>query len=410
MQNFLFRKNSHSASVVAKALPRPPESPPSPAPVRGSGSVSRIRRTAGGSPHRTDRPPQRPGCPKTAARECTKAGAPGRKRPAAPAERTPTSRYAPVQADETAGCGDMQKSVGRMGRRGLGKDSTVRRGMQIGHLPIVLQIGRPRTNVIGGVRKSAPSTAFIGRARPCSRSSAAPQRRRGRRLRIPPEAGGSDAVRQNRHSRTYVQTSYEDRTKKRPDQSGHPDRHAIAPDTTHTRYTADSAHPANPHKPRRAPHNAPPARKRHAAHNGTAPRQPACPRQAAMQRAPSPHRDEHRRLVRPRQIAQPKASLQLLSPAGYNALNLAGYDARNLAEYNARNPAGYNAPAPPDTTPSTLPDTTFAAPRPDTTPVTSPDTAFPHRSRTIPFTPLRPVRYKSGTAAARTAESRSKLW
>lgn len=31
MQNFLFRKNSHSASVVAKALPRPPESPPSPA-------------------------------------------------------------------------------------------------------------------------------------------------------------------------------------------------------------------------------------------------------------------------------------------------------------------------------------------------------------------------------------------
>lgn len=73
----------------------------------------------------------------------------------------------------------MQKSVGRMGRRGLGKDSTVRRGMQIGHLPIVLQIGRPRTNVIGGVRKSAPSTAFVGRARPCSRSSAAPQRRRG---------------------------------------------------------------------------------------------------------------------------------------------------------------------------------------------------------------------------------------
>lgn len=66
MQNFLFRKNSHSASVVAKALPRPPESPPSPspAPVRGSGSVSRIRRTAGGSPHRTDRLPQRPGYPK----------------------------------------------------------------------------------------------------------------------------------------------------------------------------------------------------------------------------------------------------------------------------------------------------------------------------------------------------------
>lgn len=31
MQNFLFRKNSHSASVVAKALPRLPESPPSPA-------------------------------------------------------------------------------------------------------------------------------------------------------------------------------------------------------------------------------------------------------------------------------------------------------------------------------------------------------------------------------------------
>ena len=242
----------------------------------------------------------------------------------------------------------MQKSVGRMGRRGLGKDSTVRRGMQIGHLPIVLQIGRPRTNVIGGVRKSAPSTAFIGRARPCSRSSAAPQRRRGRRLRIPPEAGGSDAVRQNRHSRTYVQTSYEDRTKKRPDQSGHPDRHAIAPDTTHTRYTADSAHPANPHKPRRAPHNAPPARKRHAAHNGTAPRQPAYPRQAAMQRAPSPHRDEHRRLVRPRQIAQPGASLQLLSPSGNNALNPAGYNVRSPppAGYDVRSPAGYGIPSP----------------------------------------------------------------
>lgn len=376
MQNFLFRKNSHSASVVAKALPRPPESPPSPAPVRGSGSgsVSRIRRTAGGSPHRTDRPPQRPGYPKTAARECTKAGVPGCKRPAAPAERTPTSRYAPAQADETAGCGDMQKSVGRMGRRGLGKDSTVRRGMQIGHTSqsSCKSVGRGRM-LSAASENPPPSTAFIGRARPCSHSSAAPQRRRGRRLRIPPEAGGSDAVRQNRHSRTYVQTSYEDRTKKRPDQSGHPDRHAIAPDTTHTRYTADSAHPANPHKPRRAPHNATPARKRHTAHNGTA------PRQAAMQRAPSPHRDEHRRLVRPRQIAQPGASLQLLSPAGYNALN----------------PAGYNVRSPP------RPDTTFAAP---------PDTAFPHRSRTIPSTPLRPVRYKSGTAAARTAESRSKLW
>ena len=297
----------------------------------------------------------------------------------------------------------MQKSVGRMGRRGLGKDSTVRRGMQIGHTSqsSCKSVGRGRM-LSAASENPPPSTPFIGRARPCSHSSAAPQRRRGRRLRIPPEAGGSDAVRQNRHSRTYVQTSYEDRTKKRPDQSGHPDRHAIAPDTTHTRYTADSAHPANPHKPRRAPHNATPARKRHAAHNGTAPRQPACPRQAAMQRAPSPHRDEHRRLVRPRQIAQPGASLQLLSPAGYNALNPAGYnvrsppagyDARNLAEYNARSPAGYDAPA--------SPDTTFAAP---------PDTAFPHRSRTIPFTPLRPVRYKSGTAAARTAESRSKLW
>lgn len=133
MQNFLFRKNSHSASVVAKALPRPPESPPSPAlrprlGLRLAHPTNRRRQPPSHGP-----PPQRPGYPKTAARECTKAGAPGRKRPAVPAERTPTSRYAPVQADETAGCGDMQKSVGRMGRQGLGKDSTVRRGMQIGH-------------------------------------------------------------------------------------------------------------------------------------------------------------------------------------------------------------------------------------------------------------------------------------
>lgn len=65
MQNFLFRKNSHSASVVAKALPRPTESPPRPpseararAPSRASDeppAAAPIARTA---------PPQRPGCPK----------------------------------------------------------------------------------------------------------------------------------------------------------------------------------------------------------------------------------------------------------------------------------------------------------------------------------------------------------
>ena len=382
MQNFLFRKNSHSASVVAKALPRPPESPPSPAPVRGSGSgsVSRIRRTAGGSPHRTDRLPQRPGYPKNSGERMHESRSAGMQTARGTGGTHPDKPVCPCAGGRNRRMrryAEVRRTYGPTGPR-KGFDGSPRNADRT-HLPIVLQIGRPRTNVIGGVRKSAPSTAFIGRARPCSHSSAAPQRRRGRRLRIPPEAGGSDAVRQNRHSRTYVQTSYEDRTKKRPDQSGHPDRHAIAPDTTHTRYTADSAHPANPHKPRRAPHNATPARKRHTAHNGTAPRQPAYPRQAAMQRAPSPHRDEHRRLVRPRQIAQPGASLQLLSPSGNNALN----------------PAGYNVRSPP------RPDTTFAAP---------PDTAFPHRSRTIPSTPLRPVRYKSGTAAARTAESRSKLW
>ncbi len=334
MQNFLFRKNSHSASVVAKALPRPPESPPSPspAPVRGSGSVSRIRRTAGGSPHRTDRLPQRPGYPKNSG------------------ERMHESRSAGTQTARGTGGTHPDKPVcpcaGGRNRR-IRRYAKVRRtygptGPRKGFDGSPRNADRTPPN--RPANRSAADECYRRRQkiRPLDRvrragatvlplvcGAAAAKRRRGRRLRIPPEAGGSDAVRQNRHSRTYVQTSYEDRTKKRPDQSGHPDRHAIAPDTTHTRYTADSAHPANPHKPRRAPHNAPPARKRHAAHNGTAPRQPACPRQAAMQRAPSPHRDEHRRLVRPRQIAQPGASLQLLSPSGNNALNPAGYNVRS---------------------------------------------------------------------------------
>lgn len=388
MQNFLFRKNSHSASVVAKALPRPPESPPSPAlrprlGLRLAHPTNRRRQPPSHGP-----PPQRPGYPKTAARECTKAGAPGRKRPAVPAERTPTSRYAPVQADETAGCGDMQKSVGRMGRQGLGKDSTVRRGMQIGHLPIVLQIGRPRTNVIGGVRKSAPSTAFVGRARPCSHSSAAPQRRRGRRLRIPPEAGGSDAVRQNRHSRTYVQTSYEDRTKKRPDQSGHPDRHAIAPDTTHTPDTRQTPHTRQTRTSRDEPRT---TRLRHGNDiphtTEQLPDKQPCrerPHRTATNTVGSFGRDKSHNPERPFSSSAPPVTMPSTLPDTTFAAP-AGYNARNLAEYNARSPAGYDASAPPDT-------------------------AFPHRSRTIPFTPLRPVRYKSGTAAARTAESRSKLW
>ena len=330
MQNFLFRKNSHSASVVAKALPRLPESPPSPAirprlGLRLAHPTNRRRQPPSHGP-----PPPKTGVPQKQRREnarkpeCRDANGPRHRRNAPRQAGTPLRRRTkPQDAAICRSPSDVwaDRASERIRRFAAECRSDTSQSS-------CKSVGRGRM-LSAASENPPPSTAFIGRARPCSHSSAAPQRRRGRRLRIPPEAGGSDAVRQNRHSRTYVQTSYEDRTKKRPDQSGHPDRHAIAPDTTHTRYTADSAHPANPHKPRRAPHNAPPARKRHAAHNGTAPRQPAYPRQAAMQRAPSPHRDEHRRLVRPRQIAQPGASLQLLSPAGYNALNPAGYNVRS---------------------------------------------------------------------------------
>lgn len=394
MQNFLFRKNSHSASVVAKALPRLPESPPSPPSVRGSGSVSRIRRTAGGSPHRTDRLPKDRGTPKTAARECTKAGVPGRKRPAAPAERTPTSRYAPAQADETAGCGDMQKSVGRMGRRGLGKDSTVRRGMQIGHTSqsSCKSVGRgrmlsaasenppPRPRSSGG-RDRAPTrlprrsgeeadgSVFRPRpeaATPCGKTGTVgrmckPLTRTGQKnVRTNPDTPTGTPSRRIRHTPDTRQTPHTRQTRTSRDE----------PRTTRLRHRNDI-----PHTTEQLPDNQPvpdkqPCRKR--------------PHRTATNTVGSFGRDKSHNPERPFSSSAPPVTMPSTLPDTTFAAP-AGYNARNLAEYNARSPAGYDASAPPDT-------------------------AFPHRSRTIPSTPLRPVRYKSGTAAARTAESRSKLW
>lgn len=385
MQNFLFRKNSHSASVVAKALPRPPESPPSPspAPVRGSGSVSRIRRTAGGSPHRTDRLPQRPGYPKNSG------------------ERMHESRSAGTQTARGTGGTHPDKPVcpcaGGRNRR-IRRYAKVRRtygptGPRKGFDGSPRNADRTPPN--RPANRSAADECYRRRQkiRPLDRvrragatvlplvcRAAAAKRRRGRRLRIPPEAGGSDAVRQNRHSRTYVQTSYEDRTKKRPDQSGHPDRHAIAPDTTHTPDTRQTPHTRQTRTSRDEP------RTTRLRHGNDMPHtteqlpdnQPVPDKQPCRER---PHR---------------------------TATNTVGSFGRDKS-HNPERP--FSSSAPPVTMPSTLPDTTFAAPpRPDTTFAAPPDTAFPHRSRTIPSTPLRPVRYKSGTAAARTAESRSKLW
>ena len=239
----------------------------------------------------------------------------------------------------------MQKSVGRMGRRGLGKDSTVRRGMQIGHLPIVLQIGRPRTNVIGGVRKSAPSTAFVGRARPCSRSSAAPQRRRGEEadgsvFRPRPEAatpcGKTGTV--GRMCKPLTRTGQKN-VRTNPDTpTGTPSRRIRhTPDTRqtpHTRQTRTSRDEPRttrlrhgndmPHTTEQLPDN-----------------QPVPDKQPCRER---PHR---------------------------TATNTVGSFGRDKS-HNPERP--FSSSAPPVTMPSTLPDTTFAAPRPDTTPVTSPNT------------------------------------
>ncbi len=379
MQNFLFRKNSHSASVVAKALPRPPESPPSPspAPVRGSGSVSRIRRTAGGSPHRTDRLPQRPGYPKNSG------------------ERMHESRSAGTQTARGTGGTHPDKPVcpcaGGRNRR-IRRYAKVRRtygptGPRKGFDGSPRNADRTPPN--RPANRSAADECYRRRQkiRPLDRvrragatvlplvcRAAAAKRRRGRRLRIPPEAGGSDAVRQNRHSRTYVQTSYEDRTKKRPDQSGHPDRHAIAPDTTHTPDTRQTPHTRQTRTSRDEPRT---TRLRHG--------------------NDIPHTTE--------QLPDKQPCRERPHRTATNTVGSFGRD----KSHNPERP--FSSSAPPVTMPSTLPDTTFAAPpRPDTTFAAPPDTAFPHRSRTIPSTPLRPVRYKSGTAAARTAESRSKLW
>ena len=330
MQNFLFRKNSHSASVVAKALPRPPESPPSPAPapVRGSGSVSRIRRTAGGSPHRTDRLPQRPGYPKNSG------------------ERMHESRSAGTQTARGTGGTHPDKPVcpcaGGRNRR-IRRYAKVRRtygptGPRKGFDGSPRNADRTPPN--RPANRSAADECYRRRQkiRPLDRvrragatvlplvcRAAAAKRRRGRRLRIPPEAGGSDAVRQNRHSRTYVQTSYEDRTKKRPDQSGHPDRHAIAPDTTHTPDTRQTPHTRQTRTSRDEPRT---TRLRHG--------------------NDIPHTTE--------QLPDKQPCRERPHRTATNTVGSFGRD----KSHNPERP--FSSSAPPVTMPSTLPDTTFAAP------------------------------------------------
>lgn len=276
----------------------------------------------------------------------------------------------------------MQKSVGRMGRRGLGKDSTVRRGMQIGHLPIVLQIGRPRTNVIGGVRKSAPSTAFVGRARPCSRSSAAPQRRRGE------EADGSVFRPRPEAATPCGKTGTVGRMCKPLTRTGQKNVRT------------------NPDTPTGTPSRR--IRHTHPIHGRL--RTPGKPAQAAT--SPAQRASGTETTCRTQRNSSPTTSLSPTSSHAESALTAprrtpsarsAATNRTTRSVPSAPQPRRLQCPQPCRIQRSQppRPDTTFAAP---------PDTAFPHRSRTIPSTPLRPVRYKSGTAAARTAESRSKLW
>ena len=270
----------------------------------------------------------------------------------------------------------MQKSVGRMGRRGLGKDSTVRRGMQIGHLPIVLQIGRPRTNVIGGVRKSAPSTAFVGRARPCSRSSAAPQRRRGE------EADGSVFRPRPEAATPCGKTGTVGRMCKPLTRTGQKNVRT------------------NPDTPTGTPSRR--IRHTHPIHGRL--RTPGKPAQAAT--SPAQRDSGTETTYRTQRNSSPTSShaeSALTAPRRTPSARSAATNRTTRSVPSAPQPRRLQCPQPCRIQRSQppRPDTTFAAP---------PDTAFPHRSRTIPSTPLRPVRYKSGTAAARTAESRSKLW
>ena len=404
MQNFLFRKNSHSASVVAKALPRPPESPPSPspAPVRGSGSVSRIRRTAGGSPHRTDRPPKDRGTPKQRRENARKperrdANGPRYRRNAPPQAGMPLCRRTKPQ--DAAICRSPSDVWADRASERIRRFAAECRSDTPPNRPANRSAAdecyrrRQKIRPLDRVRRAGATVLPLVCRAAAAKRPTAPYSARGRRQRRRAAKPAQSDVCAN---------LLRGPDKKRPDQSGHPDRHAIAPDTTHTPDTRQTPHTRQTRTSRDEPRT---TRLRHGndmphtteqlPDNQPIPDKQPCrerPHRTATNTVGSFGRDKSHNPERPFSSSAPPVTMPSTLPDTTFAAP-AGYNARNLAEYNARSPAGYDASAPPDTT--------FAAP---------PDTAFPHRSRTIPFTPLRPVRYKSGTAAARTAESRSKLW
>ena len=395
MQNFLFRKNSHSASVVAKALPRPPESPPSPAPGRGSGSgsVSRIRRTAGGSPHRTDRPPKDRGTPKQRREnarkpECRDANGPRHRRNAPrqagmPLRRRTKPQDAAICRSPSDVWADRASERIRRFAAECRSDTSQSSCKSVGRgrmLSAASENPPPRLRSSGG-RDRAPArlprrsgeeadgSVFRPRpeaATPCGKTGTVgrmckPLTRTGQKnVRTNPDTPTGTPSRRIRHTPDTRQTPHTRQTRTSRDE----------PRTTRLRHRNDI-----PHTTEQLPDNQPvpdkqPCRKR--------------PHRTATNTVGSFGLDKSHNPERPFSSSAPPVTMPSTLPDTTFAAP-AGYNARNLAEYNARSPAGYDASAPPDT-------------------------AFPHRSRTIPSTPLRPVRYKSGTAAARTAESRAKLW
>lgn len=241
------------------------------------------------------------------------------------------------------------------------------------HLPIVLQIGRPRTNVIGGVRKSAPLDRvhragatvlpLVCRAAAAKRPTA-PYSARGRRQRRRAAKPAQSDVCANLLRGPDKKTSGPIRTPR-------PARHRAGYDT-------------------------------HPIHGRL--RTPGKPAQAAT--SPAQRDSGTETTYRTQRNSSPTSShaeSALTAPRRTPSARSAATNRTTRSVPSAPQPRRLQCPQPCRIQRSQppRPDTTFAAP---------PDTAFPHRSRTIPSTPLRPVRYKSGTAAARTAESRSKLW
>ena len=401
MQNFLFRKNSHSASVVAKALPRLPESPPSPAirprlGLRLAHPTNRRRQPPSHGP-----PPPKTGVPQKQRREnarkpeCRDANGPRHRRNAPRQAGTPLRRRTKPQdaaicrspSDVWAdGASERIRRFAAECRSDTSQSSckSVGRGRM---LSAASENPPPRPRSSGG-RDRAPArlprrsgeeadgSVFRPRpeaATPCGKTGTVgrmckPLTRTGQKnVRTNPDTPTGTPSRRIRHTPDTRQTPHTRQTRTSRDE----------PRTTRLRHGNDM-----PHTTEQLPDNQPvpdkqPCRER--------------PHRTATNTVGSFGRDKSHNPERPFSSSAPPVTMPSTLPDTTFAAP-AGYNARNLAEYNARSPAGYDAPA--------SPDTTFAAP---------PDTAFPHRSRTIPSTPLRPVRYKSGTAAARTAESRSKL-